>query len=77
MWFLIDIELNIGSLLENIEEHLDYLFCYEGDGPGEYVHEIWQDIWVRCVVKLLNVKRVLFKFDYRTLVIINIAIVRS
>jgi hypothetical protein len=62
-------------LLEHVEEHLHHFLSHEGHRPGEYVHEVRQDVGVRSVVELLDVERVLFELDDGALVVVHIAVV--
>lgn len=48
----------------------------EGDGPGEDVHEVGQEVGVLRVVELLDVEHVVVELDHRALVVVRVAVVR-
>ena len=64
------------ALFEYVQQHLHDFLCHEGHGPGEHVQEVRQYVWVRRVIELLNVQRVLFELNYCPFVIIHVTIVR-
>ena len=55
----------------------EYAFDNLRDGPLKNVHVTWQDIWVCCLLKLLDRETLVFKSDVGSLVLKNIAVVRG
>jgi len=50
---------------------------YKWNRPSEDIHEVWQQIGVMRVVKLLDIKTTILHLDHCSLVIVHIAVVRS
>ena len=49
---------------------------HERQTPREYIHEVWQPVWVRCAVELPYVHDVTFVLQNRSFVIVHVEIVR-
>jgi hypothetical protein len=58
-------------------QHFSDLLGHKWNTPTENVHEIGKDIRMASIVKLLDVQSIIFKLNNGTLIIVNIAIVRS
>ena len=56
---------------------VEYTFNHHREVPLKNVHVAWQNIWVRCVLKLLNRETLVFKSDVSSLVLKNITVVRG
>jgi len=63
-------------LKDQIENFSDF-FSNKRKAPCENIHEIRQQIWMLCVVELLNIKIIFIEFDHFPLIIVGITVVGS
>ena len=63
--------------VQHVIEHLSDFLDHEGHWPQKYVHEVWQNIRMGSVVKLLNVNLGSFELYYCPFIVVHVSVVGS
>ena len=63
-------------MLQDVEEDFSHFFHYKWDRPAKDVHEVGKNVRMRCVVKLLDIDLLTFELDNRSLIVVDVAVIR-